>query len=182
MKNLKINDKKVKGVLTKGIALIMVASTLVAVSGCDKKQIPYEIPHASQERNDSEAYVKTVIREEQLTNIYRGKNIALAINKENYEVKKYVLHNEDISDKIYDNEKGYIIAAGFIITSPSDYNISSTKIILDDYYVVKFVDINDYMEEYELKDYYTLDEIEELEPVIIEKLKKQTNTKQIIKK
>ena len=182
MKNLKINDKKIKDVLKKGIALTAIVSTLVAVSGCNKEQKYPEIPIINQEIYNSEAYVKTIVIDGQSTNLYRGKNLALAINKETYEVKKYVLHNEDIYDKTIELEKGYIMAAGFIITSSSDYNVSSTKIILDDNYVVEFANINNYVEGHELKDYYTLDEIEELEPIIIESIKKQMNMKRIIKK
>lgn len=177
MKNLKINDKKIKDVFKIGIAITTIVSTLVAVSGCDKEPQPEDITYTSQEIDNSEAYVKTVIRDGQQITLYRCKNIALVINKENYEVKEYVLHNEDISDKTVELEKGYIIAAGFIITSPSDYNVSSTKIILDENYVVEFANINDYIKGHELKDYYTLDEIKELEPIVIKSIKKQMNIK-----
>lgn len=181
MSNLKINDKKIKDVLKRGIVLTAIVSTLVMCSGCIKETKCDDITCESYENDNSEAYVKTAVIDGQLTTLYRGKNLALAINKETYEVKKYILHNEDVSKKIDNLKQGYIVAAGFIVTSSSDYNVSSTKIILDDNYVVEFANINNYMEGHVLKEYYTLDEIEELEIIIVEYVKKNNgyeNSKQ----
>lgn len=169
MSNLKINDKKIKEALKKCVVLTTIVSTLVMIPACDKDIKTDDISYTNEEK---EAYVKTVVINDRLTNLYRGQNLMLAIDKETYEVKKYVLHNEDIYDKTSYLEKGYIMAAGFIITYPNDYNVFSTKIILDDYYIVKFVDINDYVEGHKLKDYYTLEEIEGLQSILIKSIKK----------
>ena len=42
---------------------------------------------------------------------------------------------------------------------------------MENNYVIKFTNLSDYIENLELKDYYTLDEIKELKPEIIEGLK-----------
>ena len=175
MKNLKINDKKIKDVFKKGIALTAMVFTLATVSGCAEKQPadwPSEFQYISQEYNDFEKYTSTIIRNGKPITVYKGENIAIAINKETYEVKEYIFRKGDIAAEIYDLNTGYMIVDVFITTLPSDTSIMNNQVILDNYYVVEFIDINNYVEGHNLQENYTLEEIRNLDPTIVESVKK----------
>jgi len=175
MKNLKINEKKIKDVFKRGIALTAMVFTLATVSGCAEKQPanwPNEFQYISQENNEFEKYTSSVIRNGQPAKGYKGENIAVAINKETYEVKEYIFRRGAISGEIYDLNTGYMIAEVFLTTQSWDTSIKNNEVILDNCYVVEFVNINNYVEGHNLQEYYTLEEIKNLEPTIVESVKK----------
>lgn len=175
MKNLKINDKKIKEVFKRSIALTAMMFTLATVSGCAEKQPadwPNEFQYISQENNDFEKYTSTIIKNGQPIKVYKGENIAVAINKETYEVKEYIYRIGTISGEIYDLDTGYMIADVFLTAQPWEPSVKNNEVILDNYYVVDFVDINNYVEGHNLQEYYTLNEIRNLEPTIVESVKK----------
>lgn len=175
MKNLKINDKKIKDVFKRGIALTTMVVTLATVSGCTEKlptDWPAEFYYISQEHNDFEDYTITLIRNGEPTTVYKGENISITIDKETYEVKEYIFCKGILSGEIYDLKTGYLIAEGSFITGYTGYSQKNGHVILDNCYVVDFVNINNYVEDHNLQEYYTLDEIRNLEPTIIEAVKK----------
>lgn len=175
MKNLKINDKKIKDVFKRGIALTAMVFTLATVSGCAEKQPadwPNEFTYISQEYNDFERYTSTIIKNDKPVTVYKGENIAVAINKETYEVKEYIFHKGSISGRIFDLKTGYMIVDVSIASLPSDTSVGNNQVILDNYYVVEFIDINNYVEGHNLQKNYTLEEIKNLEPTIVESVKK----------
>lgn len=174
MKNLKINDKKIKNVLKRGFALTTIVFTLATLSGCSKKpdNWPNEFTYINQEDNSFEEYNSTVIRNGKATTVYKAENISLAINKETYEVKEYIYHNGILGVEIYDLNTGYLVADATILSTPADPSISNAEFIFNNHYIVDFVDINNYLEEHNLQNDYTLDEIRELEPSIVEAVKK----------
>ena len=175
MKNLKINDKKIKDIFKRGIALSTMVFTLSTISGCTTEtpsDYPNEFIYISQEFNEFNEYSKSIIKEGIPTTAYKGENLAVAINKETYEVKEYIFREGSISGEIYDLNTGYLIVDVFILTTPNDASIKNNRVILDNNYVVEFRNINDYIEGHNLQEYYTLEEIKNLEPHIIESVKK----------
>ena len=175
MKNLRINDKKVKDVFKRGITLTTMVFTLATASGCAKERPtdwPDEFYYVSQEYNDFEDYTTTVIKNGEPTTAYKGENLAVAIDKETYEVKEYIFHRGFISGEIYDLKTGYLIVDIGIATAPIENSVKNNQFMLDNCYVVEFVDINNYVEGHTLQEYYSLDEIKNLEPTIVEAVKK----------
>ena len=185
MKNLKVNENKLRKVLKKSIVLTNIVFTLTSVSACTS-QVPEDWPdefsYISQEDNNFEDYTKTVIKDGHPTVVYKGKNIAVAINKETYEVDEYIFWEGAISGKIFDLKTGYLIVDVSIATVYGDTNIKNNDIILDNCYIVEFRNIGDYIEGEELKEYYTLEEIHNLEPSLVEAVKKiNEHNKKLIK-
>ena len=175
MKNLKVNTKKIKDLLKRGCALTTLVFTLSSLSGCSNnlpEDWPNEFIYINQENNRFDDYTSTVIKNGQPTTVYNGENIAVVINKETFEVKEYIFHKGAVSGQIYDLNTGHMIVELFITSSPWDASINNNNVILDNGYVVEFVEIQNYIEGHKLQEHYTLEEIKELEETIVDSVKK----------
>lgn len=175
MKNIKLNEKKLNEVIKKGVILTNVFFTLTSVSACSSQKPtdwPTDFYYVSQEDNNFKDFTKTIIKNGEPTTVYYGSNIAIAINKETYEVDEYIFYKSSISGKIFDLKTEYLIVDISITTTFNNINVKNNNIILDNCYVVEFKDISDYIEGETLKEYYTLEEIKKLEPEIVESVKK----------
>lgn len=181
MKNLELNEQKIKKVLRAGIVLSTAAFSVVCFSGCNKEQeqvpsdYPSEFAYVDQENNDYGRYYTTIIRDGEPVKAYHKENIAIIIDKDTFEFKEYLYVEGIVSAQIYDLETGYLICEA----NASTDNLSSVKKdyenlnkLLDNSYEVYFANLEAYdVGEENIKDFYTLEEIRELEPKIIESVK-----------
>lgn len=163
----KLNDLR-----KRGISLLTAAFTIVSLSGCAEvpEDYPEEFYYIEQDTNEFDNFYKTVIRNGEPVTVYSGKNIFLAINKETFEVKEYIYNQGSISGQIYDLSTGYMIVDITIFDSGSIDEKNNDK-LKEENYLVELTNISDYLEDEEAKEWYSLDEIRELEPRIIESLK-----------
>lgn len=169
MKKLNYNKNKFKKIAKKGITLIALTTSLTILPGCTKipENWPEGFEYIDQENNSFDDYHKTIIKDGTPVEIYRGENISLAIDKTTFEVKKYI-YDIGLVSEIYDFDTGYRLVS--IVLLSVDGKENSEK-ISENKYVVDFSDIADYVEGETLKEYYTLEEINELATKIIESLK-----------
>ena len=185
MKKLECNKNKLTKLLKRGIVLVALTSSVTLLSGCTEDKTPSNWPseysYIDQSYNYFDEYHKTIIKDGVPVNVYIGENISLTIDKTTYEVKEYIYSESLIIGKIYDINTGYLLVDANILEIEGRDNwekISQNK------YIINFVDIADYVEGETLKEYYTLEEIKELEPKIVESLKlieEYNGTKQKIK-
>lgn len=174
MKNLKLNEKKLKDVIKRGFALTSVIFTLVTFSGCSKSQKlnnwPNEYAYINQENNEFDKYCKTIIKDGKPVKAYKGSAISITIDKYTYEIKEYIYNKTDWSIEIYDLTTGnMLVNASYLVFLDADKQ--NYKKIVNDKYVIDFLDISDYVEDEEVKDYYTFEEIKNLEVKILESIK-----------
>lgn len=164
----KLNDLR-----KRGISLLTAAFTVVSLSGCAEvpEDYPEEFYHIEQEANHFDDFYKTVIRDGEPVTVYKGENISLVIDKETFEVKEYIYHNTALTAQIYDLSTGYLIVDASIVSHKADADYKNYEKIIYDNYIVEFVNISDYIEDAELKEWYSIEEIKDLEPRIIESLK-----------
>lgn len=164
----KINDLR-----KRGISLLTAAFTVVSLSGCVQvpEDYPEEFIYVEQETNHFEDFHKTVIRDGEPVTVYSGKNIFLVFDKETFDVKEYICNKGSITMQMYDLLTGYLLVNVSIFTQDVDNDYENYEKLIDDNYIVELVNISDYLEDEEVKEWYTLDEIKELEPKIIESLK-----------
>ena len=137
---------------------------IATFSACSVRQdndVPEGFYGIDQENNNFDRYCKTIIKDGEAITAYKGENISIAINKDNYEVKEYIYSKGTISEDIYDLETGYKLVNVVLFNIYGEENVN---IILDNNYIVDFVNISEYIEGEELKEYYTLEEIKALEP------------------
>ena len=190
MKKVKVNQEKIKKVLRGGIVLTTATFALISFSGCNNQLEPRDYPsgyeYINQGNNRFESFYKTIIRDGKAIKAYNKENISITIDKDSFEVKEYIYDNGIISADIYDLETGYLI----VELSVTDNFLSKNKdeknweIISNNAYIADFKDLEAYVEDAPSQNFYTIEEIRELEPKIVESVKlilEYENNKQKIK-
>lgn len=171
-----MTKEELKKLKRKLLALGMLG-IMVGTSGCknaDENGVPIRraIP---KKYNSFNEYVEYVVRDGKANIVCKTDNICLLYNKETFEVKEYIfdyafkLFNETYGGDAYEIETGELIFHnnGFGDT----YNKEYLLYLIDNNYSVPLSELSNYIEGIEPKEYYTLEEIRELEPQILESLK-----------
>lgn len=179
-----MKKKKLQEIKKRLIALSL-AGVVVTASGCasnvDENGVPKCFP-LPEEYSRVENYYKYVIENGEATKLYNSKNVYILFDKENYDTSEYIF-NEPVTflggGEIYDLESEellvYSTGAGPI------NNELYYRYIAENNYQVCLADTSDYVEGHETKEYYSLDEIHELEPQIEEGLKTINSVKKLEK-
>ena len=164
-------EKKLRNVFQRGISLFTSAFVIVLVSQC--KSVPgnssRRVSYEDYQSNYSNEYCKSIAKEDGSFFIYKADNVFLIINKETFEVKEYISDNGSLNGNIYDVSTGYMINDSGLFDDSN--NFSNEKLLKENNYIVWIRNVSDYIEDEEVKDWYTIEEIKELEPAIIESLK-----------
>ena len=150
-----------------------------------EKTIPEDYPegliYINQDGNEFKDYCKTDIVNGEEVLMYKGYNVILAIDMETYDVKEYIYNKGAITDKVYDLSTGYMIVDGSLISVSSDEEVRNWDKITEGNHVFDFAYIDEYLENPEYKEWYTLEEIKELELVIIDTIKTLLNDNSKVK-
>jgi len=164
----KLNDLR-----KRGISLLTAAFTVVSLSGCATvpEDYPEEYYYIDQVTNEFDNFTKTIIRNGEPVTVYSGKNIALAFDKETFDVKEYIYKQSSLSGQIYDLSTGYVLVDVYKFSFASRTDEKNYNKLKEENYIVEFVNISDYIEDAELKEWYSLEEIKELESRVLESLK-----------
>lgn len=177
MKKLKVNQEKIKKVLRNGMILTTSSLTLMSFSGCNRQIIPNDYPteyeYINQENNEFDSFHKSIIRDGKVIKAYNKENISIAINKETFDIKEYIYNEGVLSSDIYDLETGYLIVN---ISLKDDFvsireDEKNWETISNNAYIVDFKNLEAYIEGEPSKDFYTIEEIKNLEPKIVESVK-----------
>ena len=126
----------------------------------------------SQEHSNVDDYYKYVMQNGEAVKRYNSQNVYLLYNKETYEVNEYIFQNQVTwfgGAELYDLETEEMLVYGDGISTT--YNEEFYKYLIENNYQVSLNEICDYVEGHVAKEYYSLDEIKELEPQIEESLK-----------
>lgn len=170
-KNKLIEIKKI--LLALGLASVMLG-TAGCTSNKDENGVPKHVTISSEYSNVDD-YYKYVMQNGEAVKLYNSANVYLLFNKETYEVSEYIFYKKNILGglgchvELYDlqNENIIVYSDGISTT----YNEEYYKYIIENNYQVCLTEVSDYVEGHTGKDYYSLDEIRELEPQIAESLK-----------
>ena len=157
-----------KRLLALGLAGVMLGTT-----GCisrDENGVPKRVSISSEYSNVDD-YYKYVMQNGEAVKLYNSANVYLLFNRETYEVSEYIYRNHVTwfgGVELYDLEsEEMLVHSDGIIACNEDYY----KYIIENNYQVCLTEVSDYVEGHTGKDYYSLDEIRELEPQIAESLK-----------
>ena len=170
--------------LKKKLITIGVLGVMVGTSGCknvDENGVPV-IKSIPKTYNSFNKYVEDIVRDFEVHKICKTENVYLLYDKETFEVKEYIFNNifELFSKKygieLYDIDSEELICYNNGIDDIV-YNEDYYKYLIDNNYIVSLANLSNYIEDIEVKEYYTLDEIRELEPQILESLKIIINSK-----
>lgn len=164
-------NKKELSKLKRSLLALGMAGVILGTSGCgdndDNEITREEVP---SEYYNFDKYCKYVIKDGEALQLYNSQNIMLFYNKETYDVKEYIYNREEkflgTASELYDlvTEEMLEYSDGIAIGYNDDNDF--LKDLIDNNYQVWLPDTGDYIEGYEVKDYYSLEEIKELEPQI----------------
>lgn len=162
-----------KRLLALGLAGVMLG-TVGCASNKDENGIPKHTSISSEYSNVDD-YYKYVVQNGEAIQLYNSANVYLLFNKETYEVSEYIYYKKDILGglgnhvELYDllNENMLFYSDGISTT----YNKEYYNYLIENNYQVCLTEVSDYIEGHTGKEYYSLDEIKELEPQIVESLK-----------
>ncbi len=164
--------------IKKGLLALGLAGVMIGTAGCtsnkDEKGVPKNVSISSEYSNIDD-YYKYVMQNGKAVKLYNSANVYLLFNKETYEVSEYIYYRRNILGglgshvELYDlpNENMIVYSDGISTT----YNEEYYKYLIENNYQVCLTEASDYVEGHTGKEYYSLDEIKELEPQIAESLK-----------
>ena len=151
------------------------AGAILGTVGCtnnnDKNSAP-KCASISSEYSNASNYYKYIIQDGNAVKVYNSTNVYLLFNKKTYKVNEYIYHNHVNyfgGVELYDLESEEMLVYGDGINTA--YNEDYFKYLIENNYQVCFAEVSDYIEGLIDKEYYSLDEIKELEPLIAESLK-----------
>ena len=159
--------------LKRKLIAIGLLGVMIGTTGCGKDEngVPKR-SEISRSYYNFDEYTKYIVKNKEVEKVYKMQNIILLCNKETYEVKEYIFDETlfgYFGGQLYelDTEDLIVYSDGIGPT----YNEKYYRYLMKNNYIIKFTNLSDLIENKELKEYYTLDEIKELEPEIIEGLK-----------
>ncbi len=181
-----MNKKKLIEIKKRLLALGLVG-IMLGTGGCsedtnDKESTRVPIP---EEYSHPEDFYKYAVVNGQATKLYNSSNVYFAFDKETYEVKEYLFSTQftllkmNFGLELYSLEDEELIAYGNGITEP--YNGDYFDFIVENNYTICLNEVGNYIEGFEVKEYYSLEEIIELEPLVLNGLKLINEEKSKIK-
>lgn len=174
--------KEIKGkLLSLGLAAIMIA-TASGTKYKDENEVPKRVSIPIEYSNVDD-YYKYVTQNGETVKLYKSTNVYLLFNKETYEASEYIYrdHVTRIGGiELYDLENEEMLVYGDGIGAP--YNEEYYRYIKNNNYQIRLSEVSNYIEGYTIKEYYSLDEIKELETQIIENLRITNSTRVKTKK
>lgn len=164
--------------IKKRLLALGLVGVILGTVGCtnnkDKNRVPkHEI--ISSEFSNVDNYYKYVVQNKEVVKLYNSSNVYLFFNKETYEVSEYIYNKEIFLGGLANYIELYDLPSENLIFYTDGisrmYNKEFYKYLIENNYLVCLTEVCDYVEGYTAKDYYSLDEIKELEPQIAESLK-----------
>ena len=164
--------------IKKRLLALGLAGVMIGTAGCtsnkDENGVPKHVSISSEYSNIDD-YYKYVMQNGEAVKLYNSANVYLLFNKETYEVSEYIYYRRNIlvglgsHVELYDlpNENMIVYSDGISTT----YNEEYYKYLIENNYQFCLTEVSDYVEGHTGKEYYSLDEIKELEPQIAESLK-----------
>ena len=162
--------------IKKRLISLGLASVMVGITGCNNSdnnvnEEPSRIA-ISDKYNNFEDYYKYAMKNGEAEKLYNSKNVYLLYNKETYDVNEYIFTNEVTifgGAELYDLETEEMLVYGDGIATT--YNRNYFEYLVENNYQVCLNEVSDYVEGHVVKEYYSLEEIKELEPLVKESLK-----------
>lgn len=186
-------DKKELIKLKKSLLALGMTGAILGTSGCGDK-VEAEITTNAETENSEETldivpkiyynfdeYCKYIIRDDEPVKVYNSENVVLFYDKENYDVSEYIYNYTSaplalsVCCELYDLTTEKMLTYyknGLFRPLLIEYNYFDWyKELESNNYRADLSDADEYIEGYKVKDYYSLEEIREIEPKIGDCLK-----------
>lgn len=150
------------------------AGVMLGTAGCTSNKDENGVPKhcsISSEYSNIDNYYKYAMQNGEAVKLYKAENIYLLFDKETYDAEEYIFDTVlwIYGGQLYDleSEEMLVYSSGIGLA----YNKEYYNYLKDNNYEVCLKDVSDYVEGHVGKEYYSLDEIRELEHRIAESLK-----------
>lgn len=171
--------------IKKKLLALSLASLLLVTTGCTSKKTKIDEPiriNISSKYSNVEDFYKYVIKNGEAVKLYNSQYVYLLYNKETYDVTKYIYKSPVTilgGAELYNLESEELLVYSDGINTC--YNKDYFQYLIDNNYQVCLKDVSDYVEGAKTKEYYSLDEIKELEVQVAESLKIINKAKTMVK-
>ena len=171
--------------IKKRLLALGLAGVMIGTAGCTTSKNENGEPSRisiSQEYSNFEDYYKYAMKNGKAVKVYNSQNVYLLYDKETYEVKEYIFKSPITffgGAELYDLETEEMLAYGDGLSTT--YNKEFYEYLIENNYQVCLTEVSTYIEGHITKEYYSLDEIKELEKQIEESLRLINATKVKIK-
>lgn len=135
---------------------------ITSLSGCKKDESSKDIDILSY--SNFEEYACYRLRNGRAEMCYKGQNIAIAIDKETNEVRRFIYNDGRNKDEVYNLDTGEMI---YYSKRNINYGTEEITDIIDNSFIIKFSEINNYFSSKECQEWYNIDEINEVENTIL---------------
>lgn len=148
---------------------------MFGTTGCANKDKEPSRSTIPSEYSHPEEFYKYAVVDGQAIKLYDSSSIYLLYDKETYEVDEYLFKNQftflgdEYGGELYDLENEELLAYSNGIAS--SYNKEYYNYLMENNYLVILSNLSDYVDDCNIEEYYSLEEIRELEPQIAQGLK-----------
>ncbi len=169
-------------IIKKSLVALGVAGTLIGSTGCGKnveaKDSEAILDIVPEKYYNFDEYCKYIIRNDEPVKVYNSENVSLFYDKKTYDVSEYIDNYTSSFFPVYElydliTEKMLMYCRDTMYGPITDYNYTDWYLeeLESNNYRVNLLDASKYIEGYKVKDYYSLEEIREIEPQIGKYLK-----------
>lgn len=165
--------------MKKSLLAIGMAGVMLGSSGCsthiDGQNSFKKIPQDHSRVND---YKKEIVRDGNVVTVYKAENVLILYDKETYELEEYLYCDTNhfgFEIELYnlESEEMLVWSNGISTTYNRDYY----NYLKENNYQIFISNAFCYVEDCEIKEYYSLEEIKNLEIQILDRLKNIHNVK-----
>lgn len=137
--------------------------------------------YINKKYNDFKKFVRIRIVNTKLTDCYNVNNITIFIDNNTLRMNEYIYYEDESINKLFElNSKDLIYYND--LTNNIEYGKREYQELLENSTVVSFNELDKYMDEYSIKQWYSLDDIKEIENYLLETLAKDKTIVKVLKK
>jgi len=174
-------DNKIKIKLYSMLAVSIIAVT--SLSGCSKDNYqPIQKPSISTKHNRFNNYAEYRLTKARGELCYKGENISILINKETNEINRFIYNVDSMKTEVYELDTGEMIFYAPLNIIELSEGYKYLKNIIENSFAFDFINIEKYLEDETCKKWYTINEIEEIEPRLLNFVIKMKNNTKVLKK
>ena len=137
--------------------------------------------YINKKYNDFKKFVRIRIVNTKLTDCYNVNNITIFIDNNTLKMNEYIYYEDESINKLFElNSKDLIYYND--LTNNIEYGERNYQDLLENSTVVSFNELDKYIDEYSIKEWYSLEDIKEIENCLLNVLAKDKPIVKVLKK
>ena len=156
-----------------GLAGAVIGAGAVYAHNSNNDKVP-ECKPISDDYSNFDEYYKVIVQNNEAVKVYKAENVYILYDKETLEPHEYIFDyvlDDKYGGQLYDLETEEMLVYNGGITGTFAKNEDYYNYLVGNTYQVCLANSGDFIEGYSSEEYYSLEEIRELEPQILEGVK-----------